>query len=73
MYVCSNCGNESLKWSGQCSFCKEWNTLSEFKESKAKKGKLGGVKKELKKIGTTDEILAKKSPTLSKELNNLLG
>jgi DNA repair protein RadA/Sms len=31
------------------------------------------VKKELKKIGTSDEVLAKKSPTLSKELNNLLG
>lgn len=73
MYVCSNCWNESLKWSGQCSFCKEWNTLSEFKESKVKKWSLAGMKKELKKIGTTDEILAKKTPTSSPELNNLLG
>jgi hypothetical protein len=31
------------------------------------------MKKELKKIGTTDEILAKKTPTSSPELNNLLG
>jgi DNA repair protein RadA/Sms len=30
-YVCSQCGTETLKWMGQCSTCKEWNTLREFK------------------------------------------
>jgi DNA repair protein RadA/Sms len=28
-FVCQNCGNESLKWSGQCNGCGEWNTLAE--------------------------------------------
>lgn len=28
-FVCSNCGNESLKWQGQCNGCAEWNTLVE--------------------------------------------
>lgn len=28
-YVCSACGCESLKWSGRCSACGEWNTLEE--------------------------------------------
>jgi DNA repair protein RadA/Sms len=28
-FVCQNCGNESLKWSGQCNGCGEWNTLVE--------------------------------------------
>jgi len=46
MFVCSNCGNESLKWKGQCEFCKEWNTLKEFKEVKLPKGeKKGEVRK----------------------------
>jgi len=31
IFVCGNCGNEFSKWSGQCSFCKEWNSLKEIK------------------------------------------
>jgi DNA repair protein RadA/Sms len=29
IFVCKNCGNEFGKWAGQCSACKEWNTLKE--------------------------------------------
>ncbi len=29
IFVCNNCGNEFSKWSGQCGFCKEWNSLKE--------------------------------------------
>jgi len=32
-YVCSECGADHSKWQGQCSACKEWNTLQEFKIS----------------------------------------
>ncbi|WP_213357861.1 DNA repair protein RadA [Chlamydiifrater phoenicopteri] len=28
-WQCTNCGEEELKWSGQCSQCQEWNTLVE--------------------------------------------
>ncbi len=28
-YVCSSCGAEALKWSGQCNGCGGWNTLAE--------------------------------------------
>ncbi len=28
LYVCDSCGNESLKWQGQCPSCAAWNTLS---------------------------------------------
>jgi len=31
VFVCSNCGNEFNKWSGQCPGCREWNTLKEAK------------------------------------------
>lgn len=27
-YVCNDCGAEHSKWQGQCSACKEWNTLT---------------------------------------------
>lgn len=29
VYICSECGYESVKWVGQCPQCGEWNTLEE--------------------------------------------
>jgi len=29
VFVCSNCGNEFPRWSGQCPSCDAWNTLEE--------------------------------------------
>src|SRR5271163_2726588 len=29
VFVCSACGHESPRWSGQCPGCSEWNTLVE--------------------------------------------
>ena len=28
-WFCQNCGAQHSKWQGQCSSCKEWNTLVE--------------------------------------------
>ncbi|MBC7984465.1 MAG: DNA repair protein RadA, partial [Candidatus Obscuribacterales bacterium] len=28
LYVCDGCGNETLKWQGQCPACGAWNSLS---------------------------------------------
>jgi DNA repair protein RadA/Sms len=28
-FFCTGCGNESLRWFGQCPSCREWNTLVE--------------------------------------------
>lgn len=36
-YVCTECGNDFAKWSGQCAACGEWNTLKEFREAKSSK------------------------------------
>ena len=33
VFVCQNCGNEFVKWSGQCSACGEWNSLKEVNSS----------------------------------------
>lgn len=72
MFVCNNCWNESIKWSGQCSFCKEWNTMQEFKEAKPGKTKVSWTKKELSKIEENLWDNSKKVPTKSNELNTLL-
>lgn len=73
MYVCNNCGNESIKWSWQCSFCKEWNSLVEFKESKIKSKDLKWVKKGFSSLSDeTQKDTKEKIPTRSAELNTLL-
>lgn len=36
IYVCSNCGEEYLKWQGKCDNCGQWNSLKEFKSRKSK-------------------------------------
>jgi len=36
IYVCSNCGNETLLWQGKCPYCAEWNTLKEVKSQPVK-------------------------------------
>ncbi len=38
-YVCSECGNTQAKWSGKCSSCGNWNTLTETIVSTAKNNK----------------------------------
>ncbi len=32
VFICQNCGAIHKKWSGQCSDCGEWNTITEEKE-----------------------------------------
>ena len=29
VFYCTECGNETAKWSGQCPACRAWNTLVE--------------------------------------------
>jgi len=38
IFVCSNCGEEHLKWQGKCDNCRQWNTLKEFSIPKSPAG-----------------------------------
>lgn len=35
IFVCSNCGEEYLRWQGKCDNCGNWNTLKEFRNPKS--------------------------------------
>ncbi len=76
MFVCSECGNESPKWSGKCFACGAWNTLSEISvqdkkiahsaQRKVTKGTLIPIRD----INVQDEI---RFDTGMEELNRVLG
>ena len=38
VFFCTECGNESPKWSGRCSACGAWNSMVEQKAEKVSKG-----------------------------------
>ncbi|MFW5947880.1 MAG: DNA repair protein RadA [Gemmatimonadota bacterium] len=42
-FFCTDCGNETARWQGQCPVCGEWNTLVE--ELKPRKSSSGSVSK----------------------------
>ncbi len=37
VFFCQNCGAQHAKWQGQCTSCKEWNTIAEEVVQKAEK------------------------------------
>ncbi len=78
VFVCTNCGNESPKWSGRCTACGQWNTMEEYTPSPAVKtsAQRGSVRisdarpKRLSEI-KTDEAL--RFTTGMGELDRVLG
>jgi len=41
IFVCDNCGFESLTWAGKCSACGEWNTFKQLKKISTKMSDFG--------------------------------
>ena len=38
IFVCGECGHESLRWAGQCPSCHAWNSMKEFKQEQTSGG-----------------------------------
>ncbi|WP_127137331.1 DNA repair protein RadA [Flagellimonas oceanensis] len=77
-FFCQNCGAQFPKWIGQCSSCKEWNTIVEEvvqKEDK-KSWKADKVATQANKPLRVSEITQEKElrlDTLDQEFNRVLG
>lgn len=56
VFCCSECGNETVKWSGRCTACGAWDSLVE-------------VKLDAKSKGSTKRTASKKAPKLISELD----
>lgn len=85
VYVCDNCGQESLRWVGKCPSCQQWNTMKEITLHDSKPaaaatraalraaGHDGGQKAGPVPVG---EIRADEEPRMDmgdRELNRVLG
>lgn len=76
IYVCSECGYESVKWFGKCPGCGEWNTMEEQTPVVIKKGTSGSHKSSIQQIYRLDEIssdIEKRIMTGISEFDRVLG
>ncbi len=83
MYVCENCGQESVKWIGKCPACGQWNTFKEIKVADTRKqvtvttaAASAGHQLRQNKVLKLREISAHDDPRLDMkdaELNRVLG
>ncbi len=81
-YTCTSCGGTAPKWSGKCSDCGEWNTMTEFLSGttgsggKAKFSGYAGNVSQSAKVISLDDVSTEEQPRLacgSKELDHVLG
>lgn len=76
VFFCTECGNESPKWSGRCSACGAWNSMVEQTAEKVSKGSNKRVRTTnvkstcITELYTTDEI---RFLTGMGELDRVLG
>jgi len=77
-YFCQNCGAQSAQWKGQCSACKEWNTLVEETISQASETPVIGtntiqIKKTAQKLDEISFETETRIDTRDQEFNRVLG
>ena len=77
-YFCQNCGAQSAQWKGQCSACKEWNTLVEEAISQASEAAVIGTttvqtKKKAQKLDEISFETETRIDTKDQEFNRVLG
>ena len=76
-FFCQNCGSHFPKWLGQCSGCKEWNSLVEEVIHNPKKTPIGLSKSQTsskpKNINEIDNSNNHRLILKDEELNRILG
>ena len=76
-YFCQNCGTQHPKWQGQCSACKEWNTIVEelVQKEGVKLWSKKGADSKVKALKVADISLTNESriKTGNTELDRVLG
>lgn len=77
-FFCQNCGTQYAKWMGQCTSCKEWNTIIEevIQKEEKRNWKQTSAPKKVNKALKIAEISINEEdriPTQNTELDRVLG
>ena len=75
VYVCSECGYESVKWFGKCPGCGEWNTMEEQTPVVSAKSvtRSKATIKPVQRLNEIDSDIEKRLSTGIKEFDRVLG
>jgi DNA repair protein RadA/Sms len=77
IWVCQSCGSQSYKWSGYCSSCGEWNTITEeiVKSDEPARGIGSGTGSASKPVSVSQVSFTEtpRFPSGSLELDRVLG
>lgn len=77
VFLCTNCGNESVKWAGRCPACGQWNTLEEYTPTPSAKNSCvsSGVRSAAvaKRLSEVETDAAQRFGTGMSELDRVLG
>lgn len=75
-FVCTDCGADFSRWLGQCSVCKEWNTVKEVRLGKRPAGRSSGYSGKhstVQLLSEVDRSNAQRLPTGIAEFDRVLG
>ena len=83
-FVCTECGAEYRKWQGQCTSCREWNSLSEVRLAPARPGAApsasggrsgyaGGVSRDVTDLASVDLTEVPRLSSTFGEFDRVLG
>jgi DNA repair protein RadA/Sms len=73
IFVCQNCGRESLKWLGRCPNCQEWNTFAETVVSTAAPPSVSALGNPPQELSRVDIDSSDRLPLPMNEVNRVLG
>lgn len=72
-YICSNCGAQSAAWTGRCSVCGEWNTITEQVDIKTSAVSSSGSELKSLSIARAVKRDSRRYKSGIDELDNVLG
>ncbi|MBU1137990.1 MAG: AAA family ATPase, partial [Proteobacteria bacterium] len=75
-FVCTDCGADFSRWLGQCSVCREWNTVKEVRLGKRTVGRApgySGKRSAVQLLSEVDRSRAERISTGIAEFDRVLG
>jgi DNA repair protein RadA/Sms len=73
IFVCQNCGKESLKWLGRCPNCQEWNSFAETVVSANIPSQISALENPPQELSQVVTDISDRFPLPLAELNRVLG